>query len=132
VAHPQTLPELHPRQALGTGREQRRECPLRRWWPAIVVQWRRQDDGWVAQVAYVVDEAEGPAVLVVAWMTAQQLRPAWGNESSGDMGKFVECLLERPRLTEETDLANSSELCKDLAWPIFGAAIDRCDAPFLR
>jgi hypothetical protein len=47
----------------------------RGWWPALVVQWRRQDDGWAAQVAYVV-EAEDLAVLVVAWVASEQLRPA--------------------------------------------------------
>lgn len=44
------------------------------WWPAVVVQWRRQAAGWVAQVAYVIDGGE--PVLVVAWVAGDQLRPA--------------------------------------------------------
>ena len=43
-------------------------------WPALVVQWHHGEQGWVAQVVYVVDE--GGPVMVTAWLAATQLRPA--------------------------------------------------------
>jgi hypothetical protein len=45
------------------------------WWPAVLVQWRCHDRTWVGQVAHVV-QSEDPPVLVVAWVAAEQLRPA--------------------------------------------------------
>ena len=44
------------------------------WWPAVLVQWRRQGERWAAQVADVA--AGDEPVLVVAWVDAGQLRPA--------------------------------------------------------
>jgi hypothetical protein len=73
----QPLPPQPSPDALGPGRQ---HCYVQDpddapgWWPAVLVQWRRLDDGWHAQVACVV--ADEPPVLVVAWVRGEQLRPA--------------------------------------------------------
>lgn len=41
--------------------------------PGVILQWRRERDGWAAQVAYVPSGTG--AMLVVAWIDADRLRP---------------------------------------------------------
>ena len=41
-------------------------------WPALVIAWRRGENGWQAQVAY----AAGEGRIGVGWVTAEQVRPA--------------------------------------------------------
>ena len=41
--------------------------------PGVIIQWRRERDGWCAQVAYVPDGAG--STLIVAWIDAACLRP---------------------------------------------------------
>ncbi|MEJ5915940.1 hypothetical protein [Pseudokineococcus sp. 1T1Z-3] len=41
--------------------------------PGVVAAWRRTDAGWLARVAYLVDEASG--TTATAWLPASMLRP---------------------------------------------------------
>ena len=74
---PQPEPPPSPRRPAGDGSG--RHC----WvhdppdapgtWPALLVEWRQQEDGWHGRVAYAVPGAHGP-VLVEAWLPADQLK----------------------------------------------------------
>jgi len=45
-------------------------------WPALLVQWRLDPDGWQGRVLLAVPERAGP-VVVDAWVPSTQLRPTF-------------------------------------------------------
>ena len=47
-------------------------------WPGLVVEWRKDGEGWMARAVYVVDEGQGSPVLVEQWLTRDKVRPADG------------------------------------------------------
>ncbi len=44
-------------------------------YPGLVIEWRRESQGWVARVAFVPGTA-GEGTLVEQWVSATKLRPA--------------------------------------------------------
>jgi len=45
-------------------------------WPALLVQWRLDPDGWQGRVLLAIPERAGP-VVVEAWVPSTQLRPTF-------------------------------------------------------
>lgn len=44
-------------------------------YPGLVIEWRRESQGWVARVAFVPGK-QGEGTLVEQWVEAKRLRPA--------------------------------------------------------
>lgn len=45
-------------------------------WPGLLLEWRRDDNGWQGLVAYATDEPSGLGCrLLVRWLPAGQLEP---------------------------------------------------------
>ncbi|MGH1565636.1 hypothetical protein [Mumia sp. DW29H23] len=54
-------------------------------YPGLVIEWRRESQGWVARVAFVPGK-EGEGTLVEQWVPAKRLRPASPDAPAGSAG----------------------------------------------
>ena len=74
--------------------------------PGLVVAWRRDGDGWQAQVALVRDDA-----VLVRWVSAVDLRPVtddrWGRPAKGSAEHRPPAAI--PTLSHSSDPRNAGE-----------------------